>query len=317
MAESEGKQAEARYLLRHATLRQIEIVESVARLGSFTRAAEELFLTQPTVSAQVKSLSETVGMPLFEQIGRRIFLTDAGNLVARGCRDVIDSLSNLEMSINELQGLKKGRLRLSVITTAKYFAPLALGDFAKQFPDIELELKVSNRDTLLRRIEENLSDLYIIGHVPDSGLDLELIPFAPNPLVVIAHRDHPLARERNISLERIAQEPFIMREPGSGIRHKVEEHFGQHGLKPRQRLVLEGNESIKHAVVGQLGISVVSEHALNLESEAGPLVKLDVEGFPLERYWNIVYPRGKALSVIAREFLGFLKEHGGDYLKIG
>jgi len=317
MAEGEEKQAEARYLLRHATLRQIEIVESVARLGSFTRAAEELFLTQPTVSAQVKSLSETVGMPLFEQIGRRIFLTDAGNLVARGCRDVIDSLSNLEMSINELQGLKKGRLRLSVITTAKYFAPLALGDFAKQFPDIELELKVSNRDTLLRRIEENLSDLYIIGHVPDSGLDLELIPFAPNPLVVIAHRNHPLAGERNIPLERIAQEPFIMREPGSGIRHKVEEHFGQHGLKPRQRLVLEGNESIKHAVVGQLGISVVSEHALNLESDAGPLVKLDVDGFPLERYWNIVYPRGKALSVIAREFLAFLKEHGGDYLKIG
>ncbi|WP_372592258.1 LysR family transcriptional regulator [Guyparkeria sp.] len=317
MMTEDTRQSEARYLLRHATLRQIEIVEAVARLGSFTRAAEELFLTQPTVSAQVKSLSETVGMPLFEQIGRKIFLTDAGNLVARGCRDVIDALSNLEMSINDLKGLKKGRLRLSVITTAKYFAPLAMGDFAKQFPDIELELKVSNRDTLLKRIEDNLSDLYIIGHVPDSGLDLELIPFAPNPLVVIAHRDHPLARERHIPLERIAQEPFIMREPGSGIRHKVEEHFAQHGLKPRQRLVLEGNESIKHAVVGQLGISVVSEHALNLESEAGPLVTLDVEGFPLERYWNIVYPRGKALSVIAREFLAFLKEHGGDYLKIG
>ena len=313
----ESRQSESRYLLRHATLRQIEIVEAVARLGSFTRAAEELFLTQPTVSAQVKSLSETVGMPLFEQIGRKIYLTDAGNLVARGCRDVIDALSNLEMSLNDLRGLKKGRLRLSVITTAKYFAPLALGDFAKQFPDIEMELKVSNRDTLLRRIEENLSDLYIIGHVPDSGLDLELIPFAPNPLVVIAHRDHPLARERDIPLERIAREPFIMREPGSGIRHKVEEHFAQRGLSLKQRLVLEGNESIKHAVVGQLGISIVSEHALNLESEAGPLVKLDVEGFPLERYWNIVYPRGKSLSVIAREFLAFLKEHGGDYLKIG
>ncbi|QGT78237.1 LysR family transcriptional regulator [Guyparkeria halophila] len=317
MAADDNRQSEARYLLRRATLRQIEIVEAVARLGSFTRAAEELFLTQPTVSAQVKSLSETVGMPLFEQIGRKIYLTDAGNRVARGCRDVIDTLSNLEMSLNDLKGLKKGRLRLSVITTAKYFAPLAMGDFAKQFPDIEMELKVSNRDTLLKRIEDNLSDLYIIGHVPDSGLDLELIPFAPNPLVVIAHRNHPLARERNIPIERIAEEPFIMREPGSGIRNKIEEHFAQHGLKLRQRLVLEGPESIKHAVVGQLGISVVSEHALNLESEAGPLVKLDVQGFPLQRQWNIVYPRGKVLSVIAREFLAFLKEHGGDYLKIG
>ncbi|HER19450.1 MAG TPA: LysR family transcriptional regulator, partial [Chromatiales bacterium] len=149
------------------------------------------------------------------------------------------------------------------------------------------------------------------------SLDLELIPFAPNPLVVIAHRDHPLARERDIPLERIAEEPFIMREPGSGIRNKIEEHFALHGLTLRQRLVLEGPEAIKHAVVGQLGISIVSEHALNLESDAGPLTKLDVAGFPLQRQWNIVYPRGKVLSVIAREFLAFLKEHGGDYLKIG
>ena len=317
MSQDPAALRDARYLLRHATLRQIEIFESVARHQSFTRAAEELFLTQPTVSAQVKSLAESVGLPLYEQIGRRIFLTDAGNLAARGCREVIDALSNLEMSLSDLKGLKKGRLRLSVITTAKYFAPLALGDFARQYPDIDLELKVSNRDTLLRRIEENLSDLYIIGHVPDSTLDLEMIPFAPNPLVVIAHRHHPLAGARDIPLERIAAEPFIMREPGSGIRHKVEEHFAEHGLQLKTRLVLEGNESIKHAVVGQLGISVVSEHALNLESEAGPLVKLDVQGFPLERYWNIVYPRGKALSVIAREFLAFLKAHGGDYLKIG
>ena len=304
-------------LLRHATLRQVEVFESVARHLSFTRAAEELHLTQPTVSAQVKSLSEVVGLPLFEQVGRRIFLTDAGKLVERGCREVMDALSNTEMSLNELKGLRKGRLRLSVISTAKYFAPLALGDFAQQYPDIDLELLVSNRDNLLRRIEENLSDLYIIGQVPSTRLDLEVIPFSPNPLVVIAHRDHPLANMRNIPVERIAEEPFIMREPGSGIRHKVEGHFSSLGLKLRTRLVLDGNEAIKHAVAGRLGISVVSAHALNMESAQGPLVKLDVQGFPLESSWNIVYPRGKALSVISRQFLSFLKIHGGDYLRIG
>jgi len=308
---------DARYLLRHSTMRQIEIFEAVARNESFTRAAEEMHLTQPTVSAQVKSFSEAIGMPLYEQIGRRIYLTDAGHMVARGCRDVIDSLSNLEMSLNDLKGLKKGRLRLSVITTAKYFAPLALGEFAKEFPEIELELKVTNRNALLRRIEDNLSDLYIIGHVPDSSLDLEVIPFAPNPLVVIAHRDHPLAGEKNIPLETIAAEPFIFREQGSGIRDTLEEFFAGRGLDLKPRLVLDSNEAIKHAVVGQLGISVVSEHALNLENEAGPLVKLDVEAFPLQRHWNIVYPHGKALSIIAREFLRFLQERGGSYLRIG
>ncbi|MGC9457721.1 MAG: LysR substrate-binding domain-containing protein [Halothiobacillaceae bacterium] len=317
MTESLEPGRDPRYLLRHATLRQIEIFEAVARLGSFTRAAEELHLTQPTVSTQIKNLAEAAGMPLYEQISRRIYLTEAGQMLARTCREVIDGLTNVQMSLDDLRGLKRGRLRLSVITTAKYFAPLALGDFAARYPDIELELKVSNRDALIRRIEENLSDLYIIGHVPDVSMDLEMIPFAPNPLCVIAHRDHPLAGERDIPLARIAEEPFILRETGSGIRRRVEDYFARHGLKLQGRLVLEGNEAIKHAVAGRLGVSVVSEHALNLEHHDGPLIKLDVTGFPLESYWNIVYPRGKELSVIAQAFLSFLKANGGDYLRIG
>ncbi|WP_407275419.1 LysR substrate-binding domain-containing protein [Halothiobacillus sp. DCM-1] len=306
-----------RKLLRHASLRQIEVFESVARNESFTRAAAELNLTQPSVSAQVKSFSEAIGLELYEQIGRRIFLTDAGRLVLRGCRDVIDALSNIEMSLNELKGYRKGRLRLSVITTAKYFAPIALGDFAQQYPEIELELLISNRATLMQRIEDNISDLYIVGQLPETRIDLEVIPFAPNPLVVIAHRSHPLATARNIPFERIAEEFFIMREQGSGIRHKVEELFASHGRTIKTRMVLDGNEAIKHAVAGKLGLAVVSAHALNIEGAGGPLVALDVQGFPLESYWNIVYPKGKAMSVIARKFLSFLKIHGGDYLHIG
>lgn len=317
MSKLPVQRTDARFLLRRATMRQIEIFESVARNQSFTRAAEEMHLTQPTISAQVKSFGETIGMPLYEQIGRQIYLTDAGNMAARVCREVIDSLANLEMSLNDLKGMKKGRLRLSVITTAKYFAPLALGEFSKEFPEIELELKVSNRNNLLRRIEDNLSDFYIIGHVPDSSIELEVIPFAPNPLVLIAHRDHPLAKEKNIPVERVAEEPFIIREHGSGIRSTIETFFADRNLEIKPRLVLDSNEAIKHAVAGQLGLAVVSEHALSLGSDAGPLVKLDVQGFPLQRQWNIVYPKGKSLSIIARVFLRFLQERGESYLRIG
>ncbi len=305
------------HLIRHATLRQIQVFEAVARNLSFTRTAEELYLTQPTVSAQVKTFCEAVGMPLYEQVGRKIYLTEAGEMAARSCREVIDTLANLEMSIADLGGLKRGRLRVSVITTAKYFAPVAMGEFARQFPEIDLELKVTNRKGLLQRLENNLSDLYISGHVPPSNLDLEVIPFAPNPLVVIAPRSHPLAEEQDIPLERLARESFILREEGSGIRSTVERLFTEHGLPIRQRMVLDSNEAIKHAVVGGLGLAVVSQHALNLEGENSPIATLDVQGFPLERQWNIVYPRGKELSVVARHFLEFLREKGTSYIKLG
>lgn len=307
----------AKRLLRHVSMRQIEVFEAVARHQSITKAAAELHLAQPTVSAQIKALSEAAGHPLFEQVGRQIFLTDAGRLVVQGVRQVIDALVNTEMALGELQGLRQGRLRLSVISTAKYFAPLALGEFSRQYPDIELELIISNRDMLLRRIEENLSDLYIMGQPPSTArLDLEIIPFAPNPLVVIAHRDHPLTRARQIPPERIAAEPFILREVGSGTRKRVEDHFAALGLELNVRLSLSDSEAIKHAVVGHLGLAVVSAHAMNLESGDGPLVALDVAGFPLQSQWNIVYPRSKVLSVLARQFLSFLKIHGGDYLSI-
>ncbi len=317
ISRAEAAPTSAKRLLRHVSMRQIEVFEAVARHMSITRAAEELHLAQPTVSAQIKALAETAGHPLYEQVGRRIFLTDAGKAMVQGFRQIIDALANTEMTLGELKGLRQGRLRLSVISTAKYFAPMALGEFARQYPDIELELIISNRETLLRRIEENLSDLYIMGQPPRTArLDLEVVPFAPNPLVVIARRDHPLARARRIPAARIAEEPFILREIGSGTRQRVEQHFAALGLPLTIRLSLTDSEAIKHAVAGHLGLAVVSAHAMNLETGDGPLVALDVEGFPLQSQWNIVYPRSKALSVLARQFLSFLKIHGGDYLSI-
>ncbi|MDR9500101.1 MAG: LysR substrate-binding domain-containing protein [Hydrogenovibrio sp.] len=316
MAQDIPDYAQHHRLMRHTSLRQLQIFESVARNLSFTRAAEELHLTQPTVSAQIKGLSEAVELPLYEQVGRKIYLTDVGREVALSCRTILNTFSNLEMTLDDFRGKTRGRLRVAVVTTAKYFAPLALGEFCKDFPEIDLQLTVVNREKLYKRIENNLDDLYIVGQVPSLHLDLEIHPFAPNPLVPIAHRDHPLVNKPRISLKRLAKEPFIMREPGSGIRSAVEDRFAEQKLTLHERLVLDSNEAIKHGVAGGLGVSVVSQHALNLESDDGPLAILDVEGFPIEREWNLVYPRGKAMSIISKAFFDFLQEKGTGYLRL-
>jgi DNA-binding transcriptional LysR family regulator len=196
--------------MRHSTFRQLEIFEAIARHGSFTRAAEELFLTQPTASMQIKKLTDAIGIPLFEQIGKRIYLTDAGKALQSTCRDIFGSLNNFEMLVSDLQGLKRGKLRLAVVTTAKYFAPRLLGPFCKKYPGIDVSLKVSNRERLLERLNENLDDLYILGQPPET-LDVVSDPFLDNPLVVLAPGSHPLVGKKNIPIAEIAQEPFIMR----------------------------------------------------------------------------------------------------------
>lgn len=307
---------QSNFLIRHATLRQIQVFESVARNLSFTRAAQELHLTQPTVSAQVKSLGESINMPLYEQIGRNIYLTEVGEEVASSCREVINHFSNLEILLDDFRGVKRGRLRVAVMTTAKYFLPVALGQFCKKYPDIELDLTIKNRETLLKRIYQNMDDIYILGQIPPSNLELEIIPFVPNPLVMIANRNHPLAGKK-VTLKRLAKEPFIMREQGSGIRQAVESLFTEKGLTVNERLTMTTNEAIKHCVVGELGVACVSKHALYLEqSSEGPIVELDVEGFPVEKQWNIVYPAGKELSLLAKEFLKFLQEKGMDFVHL-
>jgi DNA-binding transcriptional LysR family regulator len=294
-------------LARHASLRQLQVFEAIARLGSFTRAAEELFLAQPTVSTQIKRLTAAVGAPLFDQVGRGIHLTEAGQALLDAARQIFDALERVEMKVADLKGLKQGYLRLGVITIAKYFAPGVLGAFCQKHPGVEVSLEVTNREHLLERMSRNEDDLYIVGQVPRSELDLEVIPFAPNPLHVLAHPEHPLASARNIPLERLTRESFIMRERGSGTRATVERMFEEKGLKPRVRMELGSNEAIKQAIMAQLGISVLSLHTVTLEAGTGPLAILDVEGFPIQRTWNVVYPKGKELSVVARAFVEFLQ----------
>jgi LysR family transcriptional regulator, low CO2-responsive transcriptional regulator len=298
-------------LARHVTLRQLQIFEAIGRLKNFTRVAEELFLTQSTVSTQVKHLSELAGMPLVEVIGKKTYLTTAGEILYHACQDVINRLDNAEMAFSDLKGIKIGTLRLSVITTAKYFAPEVLGKFWQLYPDIEVSLNINNKESVLQRITDNEDDLYILGHNPPKELDIEAIEFAANPVYVMASKKHPLAKQKQqISLKQLAEQSLIFREPGSGIRDIIESLFKSKGLKPNVRMVLSNNEAIKHALIGQLGVSVLSLHTILLEGAKGPIALLDVEGFPVQRKWHLVYRKGKELSVVAKSFVDFLREEG-------
>ena len=293
------------FIVRHTTMRQLQIFEAIVRNGSFTRAAEELFLTQPTVSMQTKKLADAFGMSLLSQVGRQVRPTEAGEIVYATIREMFASLNNLDSALSEIQGLKRGRLRLAVVSTAKYIAPVLLGKFNELYPDIELSLKVSNRDRVLERMANHEDDLYIMGQVAQEFEDVEVHPFAPNPLVVIAPKNHPLADRSEISLSELAQSPFILREPGSGIRDATLKVFDRSNIKPSVKMELGSNEAIKHAVLAGLGLSVLSLHSMTLEGPQGPLCLLNVEGFPIMRQWFIVHPKGRSLSLAAQSFLDF------------
>lgn len=239
--------------MQNATLHQLRVFAAVARHNSFTRAAEELFLTQPTVSMQVKQLSRTVGLPLFEQVGKKLYLTQAGKELYETCQDIFERISRFEITVANLKGLKQGNLRIAVVTTAKYVIPRILGPFCQRYPGIDISLSVTNHQHIIDGFLTNQNDLYILSQPPED-IDVTVQPFLENPLVVLASRDHPLVKEKNISLERLAQEPFIMREPGSGTRKEVQRIFEAHSLSLKVKLDLGSNEAIKQAVAG--GFSV-------------------------------------------------------------
>jgi DNA-binding transcriptional LysR family regulator len=306
-------QLNIRRYLKHGLLPQLRVFEASARLGSFVRAAQELHLAQPTVSVQIKKLSETVGFPLFEQVGKHIFLTDAGQRVYAGCNDVFRALSSLEERLTEMRGLDSGHFQLAATSTAKYFAPRLLGAFIQRYPGVETSLQIHNRSTLIERLRNNEDDLYMFADPPDQQ---EVIAQAilSNPLVVFARSDHPMAGENDIAFARLANEPFLIRESGSGTRMVTLKLFEQHGLTPKIRMELSTNEAIREAILAGLGVSILSRYTLGLEPEQTKLVCLDVEGFPLESHWHFVYPVGKHLSVAAHAFMDFARVEARNLL---
>ena len=296
-----------RRYLKHGTLPQISVFEAVARLGSYTKAAEELYMAQPTVSVQMKKLSETVGLPLVEQIGKRVHLTEAGRAVHAASNNLFATLAELETQLANIRGMSTGRLQLAVSTTGKYFAPRVLAEFVKLYPGIEVSLQIHNRSTLLERIAQNLDDLYIFASPPGDS-DVVTQAILPNPMVPYAAADHLLAKEKNIPFTRFAEEPFLMREAGSGTRMIAREIFAEHGLEPKVRMELSTNEAIKQAIIAGLGVSIMSRYTLGLDVTHEQLAVLDVEGFPVERSWVFAYPVGKQLPVLAQGFMDFTRK---------
>lgn len=294
--------------LRHVTLNQLRIFLAVARNKSFARAAEELHLSPPTLSLQVKQLSETVGQPLFEQLGKKIYLTASGTTLAEASEDIEARLQRLAEDLAALQGVERGSLKLAILTTVKYTVPKLLGGFCAAHPGIEVAMVVGNREKLLQRLAGNEDDLYIMGQPPEQ-MNVISEELADNPLVLVAPPEHPLVGQRGIAPKKLAHEPFILREPGSGTRLTAEKFFASQGLLLRNRLEVGSNEAIKQTVAGGLGLAVLSIHTVAAELALGELAQLDVQGFPLIRRWHVVYPRGKRLSAAATAFKDWLFTH--------
>jgi len=289
----------------HLTLRQLKVFESVARHLNYTRAAEELHLTQPAVSMQIKQLEEHLAVPLFEQLGKRIHLTEAGQEVLGYARAINQQLDELESVLNRMKGLGGGRLKISVASTANYFVPTLLGSFSRRYPEVTVSLDVTNRETLLSQLAENNVDLVIMGR-PPADADVDAESFMDNPLVVVAPPDHPLAGRKKIPLKRLQEETFLVREPGSGTRVAMERFFNERGMKLKTGMEVGSNEAIKQAVQAGLGLGLLSRVTIEQELELKRLVELNIQEFPIMRHWYVVHRKGKRLSAAAEAFRGFV-----------
>lgn len=296
-------------MIHHWTLQQLRLFEAVARHGSYTRAANELHLTQPAVHIQVKRLEASMGLPLIEQAGKKLLLTRAGDEVYKAAVEVLSRLGGLYNTLEDMKGKVAGTLKLAAVTSAKFFLPDFLGRFLRVYPEVQPQLTVTNRARIIERLLKNQDDFVIMGQVA-AHLDFELHPFMDNPLVTAAHPDHPLAGEKNITLSRLAEERFLFREPGSGTRSATEQAFGEQGIRIQPYMELGSSEAIKHAIMANLGISVLSLGSIALELETGRMTILSVEGFPLHRTWHAVHLRSKHLTLTAAAFLQFLLEEG-------
>ncbi|MDB5752228.1 MAG: LysR family transcriptional regulator [Ramlibacter sp.] len=295
--------------MKNATLRQLKVFEAVARLNSFSRAAEELHLTQPAVSTQVRKLQEHAGLPLFEQLGKKIHLTPAGAQMLQCSRGIIEKFEETEEAMAQFKGVSGGRLKVSVISAGDYFFPSLLVEFAQRHPGVTLDFGVCNREELLGQLDANLTDLAVMVRPPED-LDTVAEPFAPHPYVVVAAPGHPLARSRRIPVARIAREPFVVREQGSDTWNSMREGFG--AALPGLNIAMEirSTETIKQAVAAGMGVSFLSAHTISRELQSGSLAVLDVQGFPLMLNWYVVHRRTKRLPPVAQAFKAFLLKDG-------
>ena len=297
----------------HFTLQQLKLFEAVSRNNSYTRAAEELHLTQPAVSIQIKRLEDQCGLPILESVGKKIFATTAGKALYEASLDILNRVEELKNTIEEIKGVVKGPLQLSVVTTSKYFMPHLLGIFLNKYPEVEPKLVFTNRAMVIQRLHDNEDDFVVMGQIPEDN-KLETHPFLENILVPVAHPNHPLANKKHITLDELVKERFLVREEGSGTRLVFDRLLDKKGLKIEPYMELGSSEALKQAVMAGLGLAILSLHSLRLEQDAKKLVVLDVEGFPIKRRWFAVHMKGKKLSLVARTFHDFIIAESNNIL---
>jgi DNA-binding transcriptional LysR family regulator len=283
------------------TFRQLRLFLALADTGSVSAAAKLMHVTQPTASMQLKEVAQSVGLPLYEVVSKKIHLTAVGQELAATARTMAQAWDVFEHNVDATKGLSRGKLKVSVVSTAKYFMPRLIGSFCKRYPEIDVALQILNRDGVVQRLRDNLDDLYIMS-MPPADMDLGDQVFMPNPIVLIAATQDPLTKRKAVRMSELAERRFILREKGSGTRMTGDQYFRTLKFRPDIRLELGSNEAIKESVAGGLGLGVVSRHALHgLEKEHGVKV-VDMAGFPLPSAWHIVHPASKKLSPLALAF---------------
>jgi DNA-binding transcriptional LysR family regulator len=299
--------------MRNYTLKQMLTFIEVARDRSVSKAATRLFVTQPAVSMQLRQLEDAFGLPLVEPSGRNIQLTQAGEEFLIHAIAALAQFKNLEASMAEHVGLKKGRIELAVVSTVKYFVPMLLVRFAKQLPGIEIKLHIDNRENILAMLARNEVDLVIMGRTP-THLDCEATPFSTNPMGIVGAPDHPLSRRKRCAFELLRDHGFVVREPGSGTRAAMERLFAQHDIPIKVVMEMPSNETIKQAVMAGMGLSFLSLRTVRHELAAGHLALVDISGMPIVGHWYVTHLRQNRLSPASKAFKDFLIEQGGPLI---
>lgn len=294
------------------TFRQLRLFMALAETGSVSAAARMVHVTQPTASMGLKEISDAIGVPLYEVVARKVHLTQMGHELAKTARAISSEWDAFEQHVDGVKGLTRGKLKVAVVSTAKYFIPRILGTFCAKYPQIDISLEILNRDNVVKRLEENLDDLYIMSQ-PPLHMDIEDEVFMPNPLLLVAPKDHAFAKQKNIDISSLKNEQFIFREKGSGTRMAVDTHFKRLKYKPNVRLELGSNEAIKQAVIGGLGIAVLSKYSLGDKSDQDEVAILKCKEFPIKSSWHLVSPKGKKLSPIATIFKKHLSQQAKSW----
>jgi len=298
--------------IRHLTFRLLQVYVTVVRCGSVSAAARQLHLTQPTVSQQLKRLSEAVGSPLFEQHAQGLTMTATGQALYQASRDVLGRFDDFADQLSDLQYGRKGRFSIVLVNTAQYVLPRLLGPFSQAFPDVDVTVNIGNRRQVLARFDRHEDDLYVFSH-PPALAHAVAARFMRNPLVAIAAADHPFAQQSSISLEQLLSERLLLREPGSATRMLLDGWLQEQGVSMQKTLQMASNEAIRVGVAARMGVAVLSEHVL--PKEHPELAVLPVAGLPIESHWQFIVRSDQRLPQSAQRFLHYVHEHLGHWIE--